>query len=349
MLPARFRDFVATPLSELPPDIPESPSEALPSSPSRIRKFIDSSKNVFGLFRRYVGKRPDHNPEDVVNLEELVEIPAGLGLTPQEPRPAAGSNCGGSSSSGETPATERLFHHFPNESSLKLGDWYLSDGSKKSLSSLKKLVEVVGSESFKPADVRNTQWQKAFRELGANEFDNPRLRDSNPLEQLDGDASWKKHPIHIQVPFHRREKRPGPQEFHAGDLYHRSLVEVIKEKLSNPADCEHFHYQPYELYWQPTSDTGDPIRVHGELYTSPAFLDAHIALQDLPCEPGCTLPRVVVALMFASDATHLTSFGDAKLWPCYLYFGNESKYRRSKPTCKLCNHVAYFQTVRHLH
>jgi hypothetical protein len=52
--------------------------------------------------------------------------------------------------------------------------------------------------------------------------------------------------------------------------------------------------------------------------------------------------------MFWSDATQLTSFGNAKLWPLYMYFGNESKYCRCKPTNHLCEHVAYFQTVRRL-
>jgi hypothetical protein len=28
-----------------------------------------------------------------------------------------------------------------------------------------------------------------------------------------------------------------------------------------------------------------------------------------------------------------------------MYFGNDSKYRRAKPSCWLCNHIAYFQTV----
>jgi hypothetical protein len=85
--------------------------------------------------------------------------------------------------------------------------------------------------------------------------------------------------------------------------------------------------------------------VHGELYTSSAFFDAHRELQESPGEPGCNLPKVIIAMMFSSDATQLTSFGNAKLWPNYLYFGNESKYRRCKPTNHLCNHVAYFQAV----
>ncbi|KAH7917271.1 hypothetical protein BV22DRAFT_1026716, partial [Leucogyrophana mollusca] len=31
--------------------------------------------------------------------------------------------------------------------------------------------------------------------------------------------------------------------------------------------------------------------------------------------------------------------------PLYVYFGNESKYRRCKPSCNLCAHVAYFQNL----
>ena len=49
--------------------------------------------------------------------------------------------------------------------------------------------------------------------------------------------------------------------------------------------------------------------------------------------------------MFWSDATQLTAFSDAKLWPLYIYFGNESKYQRCAPTANLCSHAAYFQTV----
>ena len=38
--------------------------------------------------------------------------------------------------------------------------------------------------------------------------------------------------------------------------------------------------------------------------------------------------------MFWSDSTQLTQFGTAKLWPLYVFFGNESKYRRCQPTNK---------------
>ena len=66
----------------------------------------------------------------------------------------------------------------------------------------------------------------------------------------------------------------------------------------------HFHYEPYELLWHPPH-IPDPIHIQGELYSSPAFLNAHQELQKSPNEPGCNLPPVVIALMFSSDLTHL--------------------------------------------
>jgi hypothetical protein len=119
---------------------------------------------------------------------------------------------------------------------------------------------------------------------------------------------------------------------------------VIREKISGLNHSNLFHFQPYELLWQKSLD-GDTIRVQSELYTSPEFIEAHQELQNSPPEPNCDLPRVVVALMFWSDATQLTSFGNTQLWPLYLSFGNDSKYLRCKPRCHLCEHVAYFQKV----
>ena len=64
----------------------------------------------------------------------------------------------------------------------------------------------------------------------------------------------------------------------------------------------------------------ESIWVQGKLYSSPLFLDTHQDLQDSPGVPGCVLPQVVDALMFLSDLTHLTAFGNAKLWQLYILF-----------------------------
>ena len=127
-------------------------------------------------------------------------------------------------------------------------------------------------------------------------------------------------------------------------LRHHKLTSMIREKILRPSSHPHLHFELYRLYWQP-DEASEPVRVHGELYSLEAFLDAHSKLQDSPGEPGCELPRVVVGLMFSSDSTHLTAFSSAKLWPVYLAFGNESKNRRSKPSCHAFEHIAYLQTV----
>lgn len=336
-LPKRFRDPTPEPLPSLPP-APEgsldSPSRTFPpinylsedtstnSFSSRLRRTFQSHRNIFGLFRRYQSESlPSHDPEEYLNLRDLSDITDCPPNPPQDGHPN--------------------FYPYPNESSFRLGEWFWNHGIQKSRESFNKLLDIVGSQQFRPEDVRNTKWGKIDVQLAGNAFD------SNEEDGgwIDEDPGWHRTPISISVPFHKRNKNPGPKTHIFGHLYHRTLVSVIREKLGNKHDDPHFHYEPFELFWKPT-DSSDDIRVHGELYTSPAFLDAHREVQELSGEPGCNLPRVVIAMMFSSDVTHLTSFGTAKLWPCYLYFGNESKYRRCKPTCHLCNHVAYFETVR---
>jgi hypothetical protein len=228
------------------------------------------------------------------------------------------------------------FGPFPNQSSFQLGDWYWNRGVQKSQEDFKELLHIVGDDNFHPADVRETPWNQINRQLGINDWDKE--------EWIDNDAGWSSSPITISVPFDRLTDNPGTQDYVAS-FHHRSLVSVIRDKIKNQSDHPHFHYEPYELCWQPTDDL-EEVRVHGEMYTSPAFIDAHNELQNSPGEPDCDLQRVVVALMFWSDATHLTNFGNTKLWPLYMFFGNESKYRRCKPSCNLCEHVAYFENVR---
>jgi hypothetical protein len=234
------------------------------------------------------------------------------------------------------------FHPYPNKSSFCLGDWYWNHGVQKSQQSFRELIDIITDHDFTLDDVRKTKWSEINTSLATNNFDDDRDDD----DWLDEDSGWIRSPISITVPFHKRMKNPGPKSRVVFEFYHRSLVSLIREKLSNPLHDEHFHYEPYDLFWKP-NEQNDEVRVHGELYTSAAFRDAHRALQQSPGEPGCGLPRIIVGLMFWSDATHLATFGNAKLWPCYMFFGNESKYRRCKPSCNLCSHVAYFQTVSH--
>jgi hypothetical protein len=49
--------------------------------------------------------------------------------------------------------------------------------------------------------------------------------------------------------------------------------------------------------------------------------------------------------MFGSDETVLAQFGTAKLWPLYVSYANESKYRRGKMSLRLVEQLAYLEKV----
>jgi hypothetical protein len=285
----------------------------------RLRRVLQTARNSFGLLRRYFGKSfPTHDPDNEAGISDLSDIV---------------------DAHSKSPVPSSTFGPYPNKSSFWLGDWYWNRGTQKSQHDFKELVSIVAAEDFRPADIRDTSWAKVNDRLAHDDH-------GSDEEWMDEDAGWKVSPVTISIPFHRHTDNPGPREYAAATLHHRPLAQVIKEKIRHPSNHSRFHYDPYELVWQP-KDGEEGVRVYGELYTSPAFIDAHKALQESPREPDCDLPRVVVALMFWSDATQLTNFGNAKLWPLYLFFGNESKYHRCKPSSNCCEHVAYFESVCH--
>lgn len=302
---------------------------------------IDTAHNAFGIFRRYYGQElPTHDPEREVSLALLSNIP----LPPSAP-------------DAQEPSKTSDFYPYPNQSSFLLADWYWNHGVQKSQESFKKLLGIVGNIDFSAHHVRETNWSQINRQLAVNDWDEGAW--------VDEDASWQRSAITIRVPFHRFLDYPGVQDYTIPDFYHRSLTSVIRERIKKDAENNcHFHFEPYELLWKPnigsladaqayglrlgTESSDSPtvtIRLYGELYTSPAFISAHRELQSITGEPNCNLPRVVVGLMFWSDGTFLTTYGNAKLWPLYMAFGNDSKYQRCKPSSNLYEHVAYFEQV----
>ena len=78
------------------------------------------------------------------------------------------------------------------------------------------------------------------------------------------------------------------------------------------------------------------------MYDSDVFYDEHDKVQRAPSDnQTCKREKVVAALMFWSDATHLAMFSTAKMWPVYMLFGNLSKYIRFKPSSGATKHLTY--------
>ena len=364
VLPQRFRDDIPQPLAQFPPplaDLSNLPAEThpareqslidittqaspgdRPSARSRITQCFRTPRNTFRLLRQYFSSSPpSHDPEELVDFSGLCNDHGNLFNDVHSPLCSIAVTVDTIASIPKLKASES-FGPYPNESSFLLGDWYWNGGRQKSLEDFRSLLDIIGRPYFRPEDVHGTKWHAINGQLGKNEYDDVDAIDEAEV-WLD-DAGWRKSPISISVPFHKRAQTPGAKDFFVGYFHHRSITAVIKEKLSNPDDTRYFHYEPFELLWQ-QYPAGPDVRVHGELYNSPAFLDVHRDLQAFPNEPDCDLQKVVIALMFLSDTTHLTQFRTAKLWPGYLMFGNDSKYWRCKPTCNLCHHITYFQAV----
>ncbi|KAJ7246854.1 hypothetical protein B0H12DRAFT_1203237 [Mycena haematopus] len=126
-----------------------------------------------------------------------------------------------------------------------------------------------------------------------------------------------------------------------------SIVSVIKSAFADPLS-RHFHFAPFKLFHKIRGSAAQ-IRVFSELYNSDVFLTEHDHIQrhgKLPKDDlHCRREKIIAALMWWSDSTHLANFGTAKLWPIYLLFGNLSKYIRTMPNAGAEHHIAYIPSL----
>ncbi|KAF9032742.1 hypothetical protein BJ165DRAFT_1325835, partial [Panaeolus papilionaceus] len=165
------------------------------------------------------------------------------------------------------------------------------------------------------------------------------------ISKSDVYSGFLKRALHIHVPSGRQNVAPVP--FPVEGFLCRSILDTIKEAFTGPL-AHLLHYMPFKLFHKcPTTGNGE--RIYGELYNSDAFLQEadrvyHKSPPD-PNDPTCRREKVVAALMFSSDATHLTDFGNTKAWPIYLMLGNLSKYIRSQPDSGGIHHLAYIPSV----
>ncbi|OBZ65084.1 hypothetical protein A0H81_14943 [Grifola frondosa] len=126
---------------------------------------------------------------------------------------------------------------------------------------------IVGDPVFHPSHIQHSSWDQINRILGQHEC--------NDGQWFDEDDGWVKDSVTISVPFHSKTPSPGPINFSVDEFYHRSIVAVVKEKILNYQQDNFFHYEPFEVHWH-REDHPEPVRVYGELYSSSAFLDAHL-------------------------------------------------------------------------
>jgi hypothetical protein len=149
-------------------------------------------------------------------------------------------------------------------------------------------------------------------------------------------------PISLPCDGHSFRTEADAPVYNVEGLLYRKPLEVIKAALTEYA-AEQFHTSPFQEFWQPSPDAA-PERLYSEVYNSDVFLEEHAQIHSQP-HPHCNLETLIISIMVWSDSTHLTSFGNASLWPIYLYFVNQSKYTCGKLTSFAGHHMAYIPKV----
>ncbi|KAF8204209.1 hypothetical protein K438DRAFT_1964576 [Mycena galopus ATCC 62051] len=217
---------------------------------------------------------------------------------------------------------------YPNISSWLFGKWFWNDGTDKSKSSRKNLLDILLSGVFELNDLRGVNFDKIDNILGTVDMSEM---------QCEGNG-WKTSTVTIKIPIGkvtkaaRRDRAAAAQTAKRNDqidpdadnvktqkfaipgFHHRSLVHIICSIIEFDNTAKSFHWHPYEQYWT-------------------------------PAVPWALPDRVIAGLMFWSDATHVAQFRQAKLWPIYAYFGNQSKYACAQPSARASSQVAYLQSL----
>ncbi|KAJ3816999.1 hypothetical protein F5880DRAFT_1618699 [Lentinula raphanica] len=335
-LPAAYRDFVPsqpnlsstipayTRHGSIPPapnsisSVPSSrsPSPNLPPEPTTSC----TEPNTFGLFREYT-EFPSYEPDNLVSLDEVCDaatfnIPpttsrdfeSGFGARKGTTTPDLDTGFPLSSSDSTNP-----YAPFPNASTYHMMKFAYDESNDNSfgLAGIQRVNdEIIQQPGFNPEDLL--------------------MQDGNEVQSR----------FHYPVPASHKNPEDRAPTVVIEDVIHRDLLDVMKEAYSSDASSE-YHLRGFKQMWQ-RNDRPDPIRIHGEVYTSDAFLEMEKEVLSSPPEPGCNLERVVVPIMLYSDSTHLASFGTASVCPGYLWFGSQSKYARAKPSKFAAHHLVYF-------
>lgn len=357
-LPRRYRDDL--PPNPNPPIIPvskpddepvESTSRASPESRELPKSTVFCTEtNSFGIYRKYALGPPTITPDESFTLSSVSDS-ISIACDPADSRsnPSWWSLFGSSSLESMEKAASNYFAPFFNPSTFLLMSWYYNGSSIKSYADVDKLIHnVIRHEDFKASDFGPTfstarEAERMDKNQPSTSFTPSDNSESLPFRPEDG---WIKGSVSIPVPcdgckFRSEEDAP---RFVVDGIWYRRPLEVLKKAFSEPA-AEKFHTTPFKEYWKPSEDEPEE-RIYSETFTGDVFNDEYEALRATLREgPNAELEPFIAGIIFYSDATHLTSFGTASLYPMYMYVGNQSQYTRAKPSEFTAHHIAYIPKV----
>ena len=297
---------------------------------------FQTEPNEFGLYRVYT-TLPSVDPEENIDLNDVCDAP-GLATTPSHMACQSWWSSFGAKLDAVNHAANNIFAPFLNVTVFRLMYWFHSGSNDKSLAGLNSLVkDVINPVDFEKAHLDNFSAQRELQ----------RLDDVNDnAHPFSNENVWKNSTVRIPLPAEgvKHVSEEAAPILEVPGVHHRSLLEVITTAFQDKS-AVNFHYTPHSLFWKPTPES-EPERVITDLFNADAFIEEHKTLLKQPPEPGPPLEIGIAAIMAWSDSTHLADFGNASLWPIYLYFGNQSKYSRAKPSNFAAHHVAYMPSVR---
>jgi Plavaka transposase len=292
----------------------------------------------YGVVRKYSQGIPSITPDDHYSIANVSESPY-LALDPSEifqPRTTSPLQNLCSTATSTTSTTQTPFAPFRNMSKFRIMSWFYNSSGVKSLSELNLLVkDVLLAPDFKTDDLVGFDAKKENKIMDSYQ---------EGLSSFTLDDSWIKGSVKIPLPCDGIKQSEAEAPTFVVEVYYRKLLDVIKSALAEPS-AEQFHTFPFKAFWQPSPDEPEE-RIYNEVYTGDRWNREYENIHATNKQgPHGDLEALLIALMIWSDATLLAQFGNAQLWPIYLYIGNQSKYSRAKPSSFAAHHVAYIPKV----
>ena len=338
-LPAEHPPLISQILSESTCN--EEPSAQAPTLGDRelASNAFQTLPDKFGVYRVYPNGRPSYTPDELYTISDSVGSANMSTNEPGDPTSRSWFSPFGPSLEAVTGVVAQSAP-FANMSTLHLMSWFYSTSNTKSHAELDRLVnEVILSPDFSPAELFG------FRAAKEANLMDKYLASGAQRAQTSSSAQdqWLETSVFISLPCDgiKHASEAVAPKFEVNGLYHRRIVEVVRSALAEPA-AQKFHLFPFREYWKASPDK-PAERIYSEAFTADYFLGQYEKI--LHTNPQKKRIPVVIGMMIWSDSTHLASFGTASLWPVYLYFGNQSKYTRAKPSEFAAHHLAYIPKV----
>ncbi|RDX49140.1 hypothetical protein OH76DRAFT_1351220 [Lentinus brumalis] len=359
------------PRQPVPPaiiDSDDAPRERCRSgSPPPALEFR-SSTNAWSMYRVFPVK-PARDPDEEDRSLASYCDPVAFDVRAAESRDARRTR--GLAVPDERPP----YSPFPNVSTFEYVYWQNTGANKKSDQQINGLARVMQEDDFNASDLAGFDAARELKRLDDYTEDDV----GSPFSAQDG---WIEGEVHVHVPkegvcYASEDKAP---VFTLKGVWHRRFREVIRSSLQQES-VKDWHMVPHRLYPSSSSPSPEPctsrsssagssssstssssftssssrpndspeedIRVWSEIFNSDTALEEDATIRAQPRQAGDPddLEYCVTLICLYSDSTRLTNFGKANLWPIYLYFGNQSKYTRGRPTAYAARHMAYIPSL----